>query len=80
MSDGVEIIDSHIIEKFMKDMTSMETLYRHVRSVKINNKNSKDLEALINLLEIQEDCIRTTRRIIQLKQFYYFMSYLKSDV
>lgn len=80
MSDGIEIIDSHIIEEFMEDMTRIEALCTYVKSIEINNKISKDLENLIKLLEMQEDCIRTTIRIIQLKQYNYFMSYLKSHV
>ena len=74
------IMDSLNIDEFFEDVDKVETLCRYLRSVEINNKNILELEKLLNLLEIQEECIRVTRKELQLKQSNYYMRYINQQI
>lgn len=78
MSKEIDIIDFHILDEYVENIDKVETLCRYFRSVEINEKSIRDLEKILNLLEMQEECIRATRRILILKQSNYYMRYLKT--
>ena len=48
----------------------------NIFNVQINKDNIEVLESLINLLEIHEETIKQTRRILQLKHQSYIINYM----
>ena len=78
--DKEETIDSRIIEEYFKDIDKFDLICTHVKSMEIDHESVKDLENLINLIEIFEECARATRRILQLKQHSYYIKYLAAYV
>jgi hypothetical protein len=49
---------------------------KNIFNVEISRDNIEVLESLINLLEIHEESIKQTRRILELKQQSYIISYM----
>jgi len=74
------INDSYIIDEYLEDLDKEEVLYRYLRRIEINRKNIKEIEKILNILEIREECICVTRRILNLKLSKYYKSDLKKNV
>ena len=68
----MEIIDSYIIDEYLEDLDKEEILYRYLKRIEIDKKNIKDIEKILNILEIREECICVTRRILSLKLSNYY--------
>ena len=49
---------------------------KNIFNVQIDKDNIDVFESLINLLEIHEETIKQTRRILQLKQQSYIINYM----
>jgi hypothetical protein len=69
-----------VIKEHINHLLSEDCIYTKrvtgVFNVEINQKNINDLETLINLLEIHQEALNQTRKILLLKQSSYLMSYM----
>ena len=71
-----------IIKKNIDHLLEMDNIYTkrlmEIFNLEITDENIAGLETLINLLEIHEESLKQTRRILQLKQSNYLRNYLRS--
>jgi hypothetical protein len=75
--ESKEIINEHI-QHLLKEDNIYTQRITNIFNVEITDENINDLETLINLLEIHEEALKQTRRILQLKLQYYMMNYMES--
>ena len=70
----------NIIKEHIHHLLTEDSLYtqrvNEIFNEEITDENIGDLESLINLLEIHEESLKQTRRILQLKQQNYLMRYI----
>jgi len=52
------------------------TIFTDILDIKINKDNIGELETLIDLLEMHEESLKQTRRLLMLKQQTYLLSYM----
>jgi hypothetical protein len=70
-----KIITEHINYLLNNDCIYSQGINK-IFNVQINKDNIEVLESLINLLEIHEESIKQTRRILELKQQSYIIGYM----
>ena len=73
--DSRKIITEHI-NFLLNDDCLYSKEIKNLFDVQINKDNIEVLESLINLLEIHEETVKQTRRILELKQQSYIISYM----
>ena len=70
----------NILKEQIQHLLNHDTLYTkritEVFNTPITSENIADLETLINLLEIHEESLKQNRRLLQLKQQSYLMTYM----
>lgn len=70
----------NILKEHIQHLLNQDALYTtrmtEAFNVKITVENIADLETLINLLEIHEESLKQTRRVLQLKQQTYLTTYM----
>ena len=64
------------IDRIMKSDSIYTQRITEIFNEEITDENIRDLETLINLLEIHEESFKQTRMILQLKQRNYLMKYM----
>ena len=52
------------------------TIFTDILNIKIKKDNISDLETLIDILEMHEESLKQTRRLLMLKQQTYLLSYM----
>jgi len=52
------------------------TIFTDILNIKINKDSIGDLETLIDLLEMHEESLKQTRRLLMLKQQTYLLGYM----
>jgi hypothetical protein len=75
--ESKEVINEHIQHLLQEDNIYTQRI-TNLFNVEVTDENINDLETLINLLEIHEEALKQTRRILQLKLQYYMMNYVES--
>jgi hypothetical protein len=75
--ESKEIIKEHIQHLLNEDNIYTQRI-TNIFNVIVTDENINDLETLINLLEIHEEALKQTRRILQLKLQNYLMNYMES--
>ena len=74
-----KVTTEHINHLLTKDCIYMQGI-KNIFNVEISKDNFEVLESLINLLEIHEESIKQTRRILELKQQSYLKTYIATYV